>query len=128
MDSKFSETSWGLIAQSNQMVKMGARPETKPSGPLDIEELKEIKEFCVRLLGPDITLFVKDKSGTNENDVCYVMIEVRRQVNNRVAIQDSLAKRLQNVFEGRRARIMLVDSQTKLTDELRRFRIVSRQI
>jgi hypothetical protein len=128
MDSKFSETNWGLIPQSNQMIKLGVRPTPKPSGPLDIEELKEIKEFCVRLLGPDIVLYVKDKSGTNANDACFVMIEVRRQINDRVAMQDSLARRLQTVFEGRKARIMLVDSQTKLTDELRRFRIISRQI
>jgi hypothetical protein len=128
MDSKFSDTSWGMVSQANQMVKLGVRPTPKPSGPLSTEELKEIKEFCVRLLGPDIVLYVKDKTGTSENDLCYVMIEVRRQVNDRVSMQDALARRLQTVFEGRKARIMLVDSQTKFTDELRRFRIISRQI
>ena len=128
MESKFSATSWGLISPANQTSKQG--PSTTPwaGKPLSAHDLKEIKEFCVLLLGPEITLFVKDKSVTNENDACFVMIEVHRQVNNRVEMQNALAQRMQNVFKGRKARIMLVDSQTKLTEELLRFRALSRQI
>ena len=78
-----------------------------------------------RLFGPDSRIFIRERTSGEGAGTLHIMVESPRVLPDRLSAQASLIERLQDVFEGRRTRVLLIDRSFTLTEEHKRFRFVA---
>ena len=126
MERKTGLTSWGLIPATNSLT--GTQPVPQTSAILNTDELKQLKELVIRIMGQEVAIFVKDELVPTATYGFCILIESRKPVKNRVSAHEMLSRHFQGLFVGRSARLMIIDPQTLITPEIRRFRVLARPL
>jgi hypothetical protein len=77
------------------------------------------------LFGSDSRIFIRERVSGEGAGTIHFMVQCIRTLPDRLAAQKALLERLQAPLEGLRTRVLLIDPSFVLTEDHRRFRLVS---
>ena len=119
MQERLTDASWQALPY------LPAPPGGGSGGPeasrLTVLELRQIRQVVSVLLGSDSQMFVRETSVGPGYETVRVMVAVPRALPRRLASQAALADRLGGLLESRRAKVMVTDPDSQLSEELQGF-------
>ena len=125
MVTKATDTTWlGLMNDPNWRSLSGL-PAGYNSPRLGQAEIRQVRQIVSMLFGTDSRIFIRERVSGEGAGTIHIMVQCIRTLPDRLAAQKALLERLQAPLEGLRTRVLLIDPSFVLTEDHRRFRLVS---
>ena len=125
MVTKPTDTTWQGLLNDTSWRALSGPPAGSNTARLSQPEIREVRQIVTRLFGPDSRIFIRERTTGEGAGTLHIMVECPRVLPDRLSAQAALIERLQDVFEGRRTRVLLIDRSFTLTEEHKRFRFVA---
>jgi hypothetical protein len=125
MVTKPTDTTWQGLLNDTSWRALSGPPVGSNTARLGQNEIRQVRQIVSRLFGPDARVFIRERTSGEGMGTLHIMVECARVLPDRLSAQTSLIERLQDVFEGRRTRVLLTDPSFTLTEEHKRFRFVA---
>lgn len=120
-----TDTTWlGLMNDPNWRSLSGL-PSGYSSPRLGQAEIRQIRQIVSMLFGSDSRIFIRERLSGEGAGTIHIMVQCPRTFPDRLVAQKALLDRLQAPLQGLRTRVLLVDPSFELTEQHKRFRMVS---
>lgn len=120
-----TDTTWLGLMNDPHWRSISGLPSGYSSPRLGQEEIRQVRQIVSMLFGSDTRIFIRERLSGEGAGTIHIMVQCIRSLPDRLTAQKTLLERLQAPLQGLRTRVLLVDPSFELTEQHKRFRMVS---